>query len=506
MGYSILVMNTSLYSRAGCCFLVIVGTFITTFVQIQHSVHSRKTSDAQVPAREVFSAVSSNALDHESLSLAEKLSAIDGEPNQHGFDEFVQQGVATQPRSESDLAKKLMSQNILILQQAERIRALESALSASTRSDPDQLPAAAAVAIDIRKTSPRKPIGYAATGPGQAQPVDPVRDVSVTYESCMESLRKKQSAETPFRKKFPGRLFWLHFPKCGTSFGSTLHGFMCQEEPSNSTDPLPPHGPCLRCGPDAQHWRGYDHTISNRIPFEQRPYCDWSTPFYGAFKNHYALPPDNDFSSPSHVNAVALFRDPRRRLLSGWNDNKHAYAIGSYWNPRGPDDEKRVMWNSTQTIEEYAAWPGIQSCQTKMLVGEDCAVPLNVTQGIYEEAVRRLHNMAFVGLTDAFNASVCLFHHQFGGKPEEYMFTTHSRSGADLLKGKKRLQCGVGDRLPREYWQQMSPDVDPIDYQLYRVAQTVFMARLQKHGLWRPDFGTLKYICRDKGRCRLRKH
>ena len=41
-----------------------------------------------------------------------------------------------------------------------------------------------------------------------------------------------------------------------------------------------------------------------------------------------------------------------------------------------------------------------------MLVGEDCGVPLKITRAVYEEAERRLHNMAFVGLTDAFNASV----------------------------------------------------------------------------------------------------
>ena len=44
--------------------------------------------------------------------------------------------------------------------------------------------------------------------------------------------------------------------------------------------------------------------------------------------------------------------------------------------------------------------------QVKMLLGEDCAVPLKITRAVYEEAERRLHNMAFVGLTDAFNASV----------------------------------------------------------------------------------------------------
>lgn len=73
------------------------------------------------------------------------------------------------------------------------------------------------------------------------------------------------------------------------------------------------------------------------------------------------------------------------------------------------------MWNSTKTIEDYAKWPGIEACQVKMLLGDDCSVPIPITRAVYEEAERRLYNMAFVGLTDAFNASVCLFHHMYGG-------------------------------------------------------------------------------------------
>ena len=153
----------------------------------------------------------------------------------------------------------------------------------------------------------------------------------------------------------------------------------------------------MRCGTDARNWRGYDHTITSSIPYEQRPYCDWNISFQGAFKNHLVLPLRNDYSSPDHTQAVALFRDPRRRLVSGWNDNKHSYSMGTYNSPRGPIDEVAVMRNTTQTVEEYAAWPGIGGCQTKMLLGDDCSVPLNITEALFDEAHRRLLNMPFVG-------------------------------------------------------------------------------------------------------------
>ena len=53
--------------------------------------------------------------------------------------------------------------------------------------------------------------------------------------------------------------------------------------------------------------------------------------------------------------------------MSGWNDNKHSYAMGSWWDLRGPDEEVALMRNSTRTIEEYAAWPGVAGCQVSAL-------------------------------------------------------------------------------------------------------------------------------------------
>lgn len=71
--------------------------------------------------------------------------------------------------------------------------------------------------------------------------------------------------------------------------------------------------------------------------------------------------------------------------------------MGAYHSPRGPIEEVALMRKSTRTVQEYAAWPGIAACQTKMLLGSDCSVPLNITKAMFEEAHRRLINMPFVG-------------------------------------------------------------------------------------------------------------
>ena len=110
-----------------------------------------------------------------------------------------------------------------------------------------------------------------------------------------------------------------------------------------------------------------------------------------------------------------------------------------------------------------------------------------------------MHQLAFVGLTDAFNASVCLFHHMHGGVPEEYMFTTHSRSGADLLKKGKPLISGE-PRLPKDYWMKLDEGLDPFDAAIFSSAKEVFSANLIKYGLFKPNYRKMKYVCKDAHR------
>lgn len=61
-------------------------------------------------------------------------------------------------------------------------------------------------------------------------------------------------------------------------------------------------------------------------------------------------------------------------------------------------------------------FPGIAGCYTKMLTHRFCAEAVPLTLSDLRRAENRLRSgMAFVGLTEAWNASVCLFHAQHGG-------------------------------------------------------------------------------------------
>jgi hypothetical protein len=275
------------------------------------------------------------------------------------------------------------------------------------------------------------------------------------YATCKASLDSTRlAARRPPRRSLTRDLFWLHFPKCGTSFGSALVGIVCQSTPSAYVHPTAPGQKCTYCGrgpgkTPVHHW---DYEIKKLIPFEELPYCNWNVSGAHSYTNHLLANFDR------YQDRVGLFRDPRKRLVSSWNDNKHSFGL---W----PAD-REGFYAATDTIDKYVASPAIKGCMAKMLLGAPCAAHKRFTAADVAEARRRVHRMAFAGLTDAFNASVCLFFHMFEGEMMEWMFSTHARNvdtstfalkDAALIHGSPEDMAfnglrGPGHRVSKAHW------------------------------------------------------
>jgi hypothetical protein len=232
--------------------------------------------------------------------------------------------------------------------------------------------------------------------PPPEHPFDPTEKgvLNVTFEVCLASLKGRSSTKTLQR-----RIHWLHFPKCGTSFGAVLYGYLCQYEESPFTAPSSAVNPganctyCGRRGKNANKPTLWDPLLRRLIPFDDErghtgmKHCDWSVPVpHFPFTNHFGHA--WDWNGKQYLDAaVALFRDPRRRAVSAWNNNKHSYGIGTFHNPI-PKSDARARINALQNVFEFARYPAIQSCQTKMLLGEYCGEYVNVTTDMMKEAVR----------------------------------------------------------------------------------------------------------------------
>ena len=68
-------------------------------------------------------------------------------------------------------------------------------------------------------------------------------------------------------------------------------------------------------------------------------------------------------------------------------------------------------------IVTYAEASHNHGCQTKMVLGYTCGANIShlITDEEFDEVKRRvIHDFAFIGLTEEFDASVLLFHKQFG--------------------------------------------------------------------------------------------
>jgi hypothetical protein len=77
--------------------------------------------------------------------------------------------------------------------------------------------------------------------------------------------------------------------------------------------------------------------------------------------------------------------------------------------------------------ECYAKFRGIAGCATRMLTGSTCADHTGevVSPNRIEQAKKAVKKLAFVGLTEEWDESVCLFHRKYGTLPDQKEFRNY---------------------------------------------------------------------------------
>jgi len=195
----------------------------------------------------------------------------------------------------------------------------------------------------------------------------------------------------PTARYYPS-LVWLHIPKCGTSFSVALHSLLCDGFPK-----------------DHEMFRGKWDLVRNKGGFKQLgANASWCHQRMNSAIYRGGHAPINE---STYFKAVALFRNPNARLLSAFHHDRHAYGM-----PRADRErmemQQRTMQNESELrrFESFVTWPGIRGCQAKMLLGHHCATRRSLSQSDLTSAVRAVDRLAFVGLTELFNPSVCLLH------------------------------------------------------------------------------------------------
>lgn len=238
---------------------------------------------------------------------------------------------------------------------------------------------------------------------------------------------------------------WLHIPKAGTSFISTIWGYACGRgdlpldlnvDPKAAPD-------CLSC---------YDFALMDRYPKDM--FCAEGV-LHPSFQTQHK--PMTGADMDEGVSAIGLFRKPAQRLISAYIDGYHTQGFSeqSYVALRNQCDG--------QTVACFARFPGVAGCSTRMLTGKRCAEdPADYPGGmpspveLVPEALKALNKMKFVGITEEWDESVCLFHLMFGG-------VLYSDEFHDVHQG-PRDRSNVWDE------QELAGFVDEADEAIYQAA------------------------------------
>ncbi len=296
-----------------------------------------------------------------------------------------------------------------------------------------------------------------------------------------------------------GELFrWFHAPKTGTSFSATLFHYLCPTS-------LPPNiGTVVRGGtvwPRVRKKDGTEIGAPLRVCHEKWPderpgprsvpldkvLTDGHTPLnYSTQLERYDRP------------IVGLFRRPRERVVSAFFDARHvdcqldkrAAACCTSCPPRDVDNLAKLQEDLDSKLEsahclrsygpqcpavhlgllpKYAQWPGLKGCYAKLLTGRACNSDVSLQSSDVALAVSRLRrDFAFVGLTEFFDVSVCLFGAMYGG----------TFAPANMLQN---YRYGRPNRHSNRS-QLLADYVDKDDDAVYSAAERLFAAQVRKYG------------------------
>jgi len=246
-------------------------------------------------------------------------------------------------------------------------------------------------------------------------------------------------------------LMWVHFPKCGASFLNTLthHEGLCPYFPALS----------IMSEGDKMHQYLRENHIHQLCP--------------GAFSEKYSSPPGHHGAGPAFATeagrAVAFFRQPEQRIISGFHHGMHSYPTAM------------MAGRAKPTPPEYAKV--VAGCMTRILTHHGtnpCGDKHPPKKEQVDLAVQRVKaDFAFVGITDEWELSVCLFHVMFGGRccPFEMM---NMRPGSQHLGEDRKYDTSILEGF-----------VDTYDGEVYKAARERFNTDVEKYGVTREKCNAL---------------
>lgn len=293
----------------------------------------------------------------------------------------------------------------------------------------------------------------AAEKPGEATGVDSVASGS-DDQSHLMSLEQQE------RLQLAKPITWFHVPKCGTTFANTLfhHPKICPKFPekeliSRVKAGIP--GDMLQMILGSPGMYGVD--IGKFNPDSIDDLCDRSIDTRLQGLGHNAI---GQHWSEVAGHSMIFLRQPEQRIISAYRHGRHGC----------------LTCDHETTISEYA--PLAAGCVTRMLTREGDDACVNAQPPTLPEmalAIQRLRSgFIFVGITEQWDMSICLFHAKYGGQCNAYEMV-NTRPGRYLST----------DHPSYYDTEELGGFTDVFDRQLYMEAMAMFEEDIERFGLTR---------------------
>lgn len=268
-------------------------------------------------------------------------------------------------------------------------------------------------------------------------------------------------------------LRWLHVPKTGSSFGNTLAFWACPELPDKNLFDDLEISYSLLGGPLSESCK--ERIAAKFLPGHDGPYVDPTFLRASAMGgnvpkrrkqvvNNMHVPLPKDITPEELSSTLALFRQPQVRLVSHYFYRHRQFVNSPEKLELVADPDKACNWILQRNFLSMA---------TRMMLGYPRYVkaPIHLTPVDADTACKRVKQFGFIGITDYWEASICLFHAQFGGE----------QRSAELLNTRQN-PSGV-DKKTFNYVKQGLPPAcnDSLDLIVFSCAADTFMTRIQKY-------------------------
>lgn len=236
----------------------------------------------------------------------------------------------------------------------------------------------------------------------------------------------QQNTYLPHRTNLT-RIFYLHIPKCGSSFATLLVQYACPSLPKNLTVAEPSY---------------FQYPVGIKLNFTE--YCSNA---FSRFESGHAPLPDRialfqagkEFWEENNI--VTFLRHPNERIPSGFLHNFHdcmvdELALKYAWlfpreqvlaqDASSPDYARLFHESNRENLTDIFTyyWRCVEGCASRMVLGYPCGnnfsrPKVTFTPSLFRSVAWRLDRFAFIGLTERWEESTFLWRSVYGGNYSE---------------------------------------------------------------------------------------